>query len=99
MQEKRQGYQTVLFEHTRLTLTCSNLYTSAKLSIAEKSWEAWEHNADEQHNPAIRRSRCIAPIAALSALAGCSGICMILCKVIILRQRNKICLTSVIPML
>jgi hypothetical protein len=120
MQEKRQGYQTVLFEHTRLTLTCSNLYTSAKLSIAEKSWEAWEHNADEQHTPAIRRSRCIAPIADyadeqhnlairrgrfiapsadLSALAGCSGICMIWCKVIILLQRNKICLTSVIPML
>src|SRR5260221_11553338 len=99
MQEKRQEYQTVLFEHTRLTLTCSNLYTSAKLSIAEKSREAWEHNADEQHNPAIRRSRCIAPSADLSALAGCSGICLIWCKVIILLQRNKICLTSVIPML
>src|SRR5258708_17610361 len=63
MQEKRQGYQTVLFEHTRLTLTCSNLYTSARLSIAEKSWEAWEHNANEQHTPAIRIGRCIAPSA------------------------------------
>src|SRR5258707_15598728 len=101
MQEKRQGYQTVLFEHTRLTLTCSKPYTSAKLSIAEKSWEAWEHNAneqnnpairigrciapsadyaDEQHNPALRRGRCIAPSADVSALAGCSGICMIWCK-------------------
>lgn len=43
MQEKRQGYQTVLFEHIRLTLTCSYLYTIARLSNAEKGWEAWEH--------------------------------------------------------
>ena len=39
--------------------------------------------ADEQNNPAICRGRFIVPIADLSALRGCSGIPIILLKVII----------------
>jgi hypothetical protein len=41
------------------------------------------NDADEQHNPVIRRSRFTAPIADLSALGGYSAIRIVLLKVII----------------